>query len=277
MVATLTREEIKEIQALYPAHRNNPFFRYCYFNRKPHFFAIWINPKKSYTHRYFNTMCSFNPAFPPEQALRLLHMIGFNRWKLSRLDIAMDFATPYADCFLLPPPTNLQIRRYSSTIYYGAISSRCTVCQYDKSKQLKEVKGINSSPLTRIEFRFRHKLKPLNEIGIDDFRPMARYYFVADTKKMRGFRCVLRNLTNGRQNWRQLKRNDKQRIAAAVKEHAVNNLLEQFLYHIEGDIDEFMMDGLALPFELEPSENEGIYRADYTPSPAPTSSLAMIN
>lgn len=249
LVATVTSEEIKTIQSLYPASRRNAFFQYCYFERKPHFFAVWINPKKSYVHRYFNAMLCFNPAFPSEDALRILHTIGVNRWKVSRIDIAMDFATPFKECFLLPPPTNLKIRRYFTTIYYGARSSRCIVCQYDKSKQLKEVKNIDSIPLTRIEFRFRPKQKPLNEYRVEDFKQMERFYFISNTKEMRGDRCTLRNLTNGRLDWRKLNRSERENLAAAVKKHAGHSMLELFLYQIGGDIDTFMRDGLALSTE----------------------------
>ncbi|MEK3924013.1 hypothetical protein [Paenibacillus sp. FSL K6-2393] len=144
IVATLTSEEIERIKIRFPSKRRNPYFKHCYFQRKPHFFAVWLLLIKPFVYRYFNAMLSFNPANPPLEAMEIFNMIEPERWKVSRLYIALDFLTAFEDCFLLPPPTNLKISRYETTLYYGAAKSALTVCQYNKQKQLKE---LLSSPL----------------------------------------------------------------------------------------------------------------------------------
>lgn len=189
---------------------------------------------------------SFNPAHPPLEALEIFNMIKPDRWMVSRLDIAFDFLTPYEDCFLLPPPTNLKISRYNTTLYYGAVNSECTVCQYDKSKQLKEVHGIDTVPMTRIEFRFKPKLKPITAFDKEDFKKMKDFWFIPDTSKLTGLRCLLKSFTKGKREWKGLGRKDKQRITAAVKERTIP-MLHLFLQYIEVDIDSFMLDGLTLP------------------------------
>ncbi|MED0671182.1 hypothetical protein P4S95_13330 [Aneurinibacillus aneurinilyticus] len=255
LVTSLTAEEINHIKSLYPAKRKNPYFYYSYYQSKPNFFAVWLLPKKQYVYRHFNAMLSFNPANPPFEALEIFNMIDPERWKVSRLDIAFDFLTPYDDCFLLPPPTNLKISRYDSTLYYGAVNSQCTVCQYDKQKQLKEVKSIDSVPLTRIEFRFKPKLKPITEYGWEDFKKMAGYHFIPDTHEMTGLRCLLKSITSGKREWRGIRRNDRQKITATVKSQTAD-MLTMFLTHIEGGIDSFMLDGLI----MTPNEHELDYK-----------------
>ncbi|WP_174807379.1 hypothetical protein [Paenibacillus alvei] len=246
LVASLTAEEINRIKSLFPAKRHNLYFHYSYFQRKPNFFAVWLMPKKTFVYRYFNAMLSLNPANPPLEALEIFNMIEPERWKISRLDVAFDFPTPYEDCFLLPPPTNLRISRYETTLYYGAAKSACSACQYDKQKQLKEVKGIESIPMTRIEFRLKPKQKPLIEYEKDDFIKMKGFRFVSNTNEFTGLRCLLKSVTNGKRDWRNLKRKDKQAITAAVKKSTVD-MLDLFLEYIEGDIDGFMLEGLNLP------------------------------
>ncbi|MGG1600946.1 hypothetical protein [Paenibacillus naphthalenovorans] len=245
LVAFLTVEEINRIKSLYPSKRKNAYFYYSYFKRKPNFFAVWLQPKNGYVYRYYNAMLSFNPANPPLEALEIFNMIEPDRWMVSRLDVAFDFPTAYEDCFLLPPPTNLKINRYGSTFYYGAVNSECTVCQYDKQKQLKEVYGIDSVPLTRIEFRLKPKLKPITEYGWHDFRRMKEYYFITNTRKMTGLRCLLKSVTCGKREWKKLARKDKQKITAVVKEHTTD-LLTLFLSYIEGDVEGFLLSGLLL-------------------------------
>lgn len=173
-------------------------------------------------------------------------MIEPERWKVSRLDVAFDFPTPYKDCFLSPPPTNLNISRYETTLYYGAAKSALSVCQYDKQKQLKEAKGIDSLPMTRIEFRLKPKQKPLTNYDKEDFIKMKDFHFVSNTKEFTGLRCLLKSVTNGKRDWKELGRKDKQRITAAVKERT-KPMLDLFLEYIEGDIDGFMLDGLTIP------------------------------
>ncbi|RJX39029.1 hypothetical protein D3P09_16125 [Paenibacillus pinisoli] len=254
IVASLTPEEIEHIKKRFPCKRPNPYFKYCYFQRKPHFFAVWLLPMKGYVYRYFNAMLSFNPANPPLEALEIFNMIEPERWKVSRLDIAFDFLTPYEDSFLLPPPTNIKINRFNTTLYYGAVRSACTVCQYNKQKQLKEVHGIESVPLTRIEFRFKPKLKPITQYEKKDFVKMEGYRFVSNTKELTGLRCLLKSITNGKRDWKTLGRKDKQEISAAVKERTVD-MLDLFLEYIEGDIEGFMLDGLS----INPTKNEQLH------------------
>lgn len=255
IVASLSAEEIERIKVLYPSKRRNPYFKYCYYQRKPHFFAVWLLPMKGYVHRYFNAMLSFNPANPPIEALKIFNMIKPERWKVSRLDIAFDFLTPYADCFLLPPPTNIKINRYDTTLYYGAIRSACTVCQYNKQKQLKEVDGIESLPMTRVEFRLKPKLKPITQYEKKDFIKMEGFRFVANTREFKGFRCLLKSLTIGKRDWKKLVRKERGKIAAAVKERT-SDMLELFLEYIEGDIDGFMLDGLTTPLMNNESHHQ---------------------
>ncbi len=246
LVTSLTAEEINRIKSLFPAKRHNPYFHYSYYKRKPNPFTLLIHPKETYVLRYYNTMLSFNPASPSLEALKIFNMIEYERWLVSRLDIACDFPTSYEDCFLLPPPTNLKIIRKKSSLYYGAVNSVCSVCQYNKQKQLKEVHGIHSEPLTRIEFRFKPKLKPITEYGRQDFIKMKDFHFVTDTREYTNLRCILKSLTNGKRKWRELDRKDRQRITKAVKESTVD-MLELFLHCIEGDLDGFMLDGLSCP------------------------------
>jgi len=198
----------------------------------------------------FHTMLSFNPANPSFEALEIFNIIKPERWKVSRLDIAFDFLTPYEDCFLLPPPTNIKINRYNTTLYYGAVKSSCTVCQYNKQDQLKEVHGIDSLPMTRIEFRLKPKLKPITQYEKKDFIKMEGYRFVSNTKELKGSRCLLKSITSGKREWRKLGRKERQEMAAVVKERT-SDMLELFLTHIEGDIDAFMLDGLSSPSTLD--------------------------
>ncbi len=249
LVTSLTAEEINRIKSLFPTKRHNLYFHYSYYQRKPNFFAVWLLPKKPFVYRYFNAMLSFNPANPPLEALEIFNMIEPERWKVSRLDVAFDFPTPYEDCFLLPPPTNLKISRYETTLYYGAAKSALSVCQYDKQKQLKEVKGIESVPMTRIEFRLKPKQKPLTEYEKEDFVKLKGFRFVSNTNEFTGLRCLLKSVTNGKRDWRNLKRKDKQSITAAVKERTVD-MLDLFLEYIEGDIEGFMLDGLSCSSSL---------------------------
>lgn len=253
LVTTFTPDEVIRIKSLYPARqRNNPYFHYSYFQRRPNFFAVWIHPKNSYALRHFNAMLSFNPANPPLEALEIFNMIEPERWKVSRLDIAFDFLTPYDDCFLLPPPTSISISRVDTTFYYGTAISKCSVCQYDKQKQLQQVKNIESLPMTRIEFRLKPKLKPITEYGRQDFIKMAGYRFVPNTHEITGFRCLLKSITNGKREWKKLERKDRQGVTAAVKAQTTD-MLTLFLTHVEGDIDGFMLDGLSIPaFTHEP-------------------------
>lgn len=246
IVASLTAEEIELIKIRYPSKRRNPYFKHCYYQRKPHFFAVWLLPMKGYVYRHFNTMLSFNPANPSIEALEIFNMIEPERWKVSRLDIAFDFTTPYEDCFLLPPPTNIKINRYNTTLYYGAVRSACTVCQYNKQKQLKEVHGIDSLPITRVEFRFKPKLKPITQYEKKDFTKMEGYRFVSNTKELTGLRCLLKSITNGKREWKSLVRKDKQEITAAVKDRTTD-MLNLFLNYNEGDISGFMLNGLTAP------------------------------
>jgi len=193
LVTSLTTEEINRIKSLFPAKRHNLYFHYSFYQRRPNFFAVWLLPKKPFVYRYFNAMLSFNPANPPLEALEIFNMIEPERLKVSRLDIAFDFTTPYEDCFLLPPPTNLKISRYETTLYYGAAKSALSVCQYDKQKQLKEVKGIDSLPMTRIEFRLKPKQKPLTRYDKEDFIKMKGFRFVSNTNEFTGLRCLLKS------------------------------------------------------------------------------------
>lgn len=245
VVASLTIEEIERIKAQYPSKRRNPYFKHSYYQRKTHFFAVWLLPMKGYVYSHFNAMLSFNPANPPIEALEIFNMIAPKHWKVSRLDIACDFPTPYTDCFLLPPLTNIKINRYKTTLYYGAVRLSCTVCQYNKQKQLKEVHGIESIPMTRIEFRFKPKLMPITEYGRQDFINMKDYHFVSDTRKFTRLHCLLKSITKGNREWRKLERKEKVRIAAA-KERTIH-MLDLFLEYIEGDIDGFMLDDLTIP------------------------------
>lgn len=152
----------------------------------------------------------------------------------------------------MPPPTNLKISRYETTLYYGAAKSSLSVCQYDKQKQLKEAKDIDSLPMTRIEFRMRPKQKPLTKYEKKDFIKMKGFRFVSHTNEYTGLRCLLKSVTNGKRDWRK----DKQAITAAVKERTVD-MLDLFLEYIEGDIDGFMLDGLISPFY----SNESSYQS----------------
>lgn len=250
IVASLTAEEIERIKVLYPSKRRNPHFKHCYYQRKPQFFAIWLLPIKGYVYRYFNAMLSFNPANPPIEALEIFNMIEPDRWKVSRLDIAFDFLTPYDDCFLLPPPTNLKINRYNTTLYYGAVRSTCTVCQYNKQKQLKDVYGIDSLPMTRIEFRLKPKLKPITQYEKKDFIKMQGFRFITNTRELKGLRSLLKSITNGSRDWKKLVRKDREEVTTAVKE-STGDMLGLFLDYLEGDIDGFMLDGLTCPILVD--------------------------
>lgn len=255
VVATLTADEIERIKIQYPSKRRNPYFQHCYYQRKPNFFAVWLLPMKGYVYRHFNAMLSFNPANPPIEALEIFNMIEPERWRVSRLDVAFDFITPYEDCFLLPPPTNIKINRYNTTMYYGAVRSACTVCQYNKQKQLKEVHGVDSVPMTRVEFRLKPKLKPITQYEKQDFIKMEGFRFVSNTNEMTGLRCLLKSITNGKREWRTLGRKDKQEITAAVKDRTTD-MLKLFLNYIEGDIDGFMFDGLTAPLIIDESYHQ---------------------
>jgi hypothetical protein len=244
LVTLLTPEEIKRIKSLYPAKKNNPFFYYSYYQFKPNFFAVWIHPKEHYVLRHYNAMLSFNPANHPIEALEIFNMIEPERWKVSRLDIAFDFSRSYEDCFLLPPPTSIKIKRKFTTFYYGAVNSRCSVCQYDKQKQLRQVKQIESLPMTRIEFRLKPKLKPITEYARQDFIKMKGFHFVPSTHDITGFRSLLKSITNGKREWKELVRKDREKVTVAVKAR-VKDMLELFLEYIEGDINTFLLDSLS--------------------------------
>jgi hypothetical protein len=57
---------------------------------------------------------------------------------------------------------------------------------------------------------------------------------------------LLKSVTNGKRDWKSLKRKDKLAITAAVKKRTVD-MLDLFLEYVEGDIDGFMLDGLTCP------------------------------
>jgi len=132
---------------------------------------------------------------------------SIERWAVKLLDIAFDYPLPLHEGFLLPPPTSQRIQRVGTTLYYGAATAKCTVCQYDKAKQLNDVYAMKSvSPITRVEFRFKPKLKPMTEYTFKDFESMSRYHYVPDTKGLTGFRVELKHFTVGKSNWKQLER-----------------------------------------------------------------------
>ncbi|WP_126425166.1 hypothetical protein [Brevibacillus marinus] len=188
LVTALHTNEIQRIINKYP-NRKNSYFHYSYFQKKPSFFAVFIQPRNYYVLRHYNTLFSFNPTNPPVEALDIFKMIPAHRWMVKRLDIAFDFVTPLEETFLLAPPTRLQKKRVGDTQYFGAVNSKMKVCLYNKSKQLKDVYGITSIyPLTRVEFRFTPKLKPLTDYSHLDFKGMKNYYFVPNTRELRGFR-----------------------------------------------------------------------------------------
>lgn len=75
---------------------------------------------------------------------------------------------------------------------------------------------------------------------------MKDFHFVSNTKEFTGLRCLLKSVTNGKRDWKELGRKDKQRITAAVKERT-KPMLDLFLEYIEGDINGFMLYGLTIP------------------------------
>jgi hypothetical protein len=103
--------------------------------------------------------------------------------------------------------------------------------------------------MTRIEFRFKPKLKPITAFDKEDFKKMKDFWFIPDTSKLTGLRCLLKSITKGKREWKGLGRKDKQRITAAVKERTIP-MLDLFLRYIEGDINGFMLDGLTLPARM---------------------------
>ncbi|CAH1213076.1 hypothetical protein PAECIP111893_03626 [Paenibacillus plantiphilus] len=64
---------------------------------------------------------------------------------------------------------------------------------------------------------------------------MEGFRFVSNTNEMRGFRCLLKSITNGKREWKTLGRKDKQEITAAVKVRTTD-MHKLFLNYIEGDL-----------------------------------------
>lgn len=247
LVTHFSKEEVEWLKARFPRRKSNAYFQYSYFQRKPNFFSLLMYPKNTYVWRHYNAMLSFNPSSPSPEALEIFNMISPERWAVKRLDIAFDYPMPLHEGFLLPPPTSQRIQRVDTTLYYGAATAKCTVCQYDKSKQLTDVYGVKSlSPLTRVEFRFKPKLKPITEYTFKEFESMRRYHYVPDTKALTGLRVELKHLTVGKSNWKQLERSSKDRIRVAVLNH-VPDMRTLFMQYIGGDINGFMLSDLEKP------------------------------
>lgn len=244
LVTSFNEQEIQWLKERF-TFKPTLHFHYRIFQRKPNYFSFMMIPRDNpYVWNHYNAVLSFNPSNPPTEALEILHLIPPHRWMVKRLDVAYDYPKPLEDGFMLPPPTSIRIERYKDTLYYGAVNAKCTVCQYDKSKQLKDVYNVASTqPMTRIEFRFKPKLKSIMDYDVTDFEAMSKYRYVPNSSKLRGFRCDLKRLTNGKDNWKKMHRKRKSDIRAAVESH-VPDMLQLFLEHIEGDIIGFMLEDL---------------------------------
>lgn len=249
LVTSFNEQEIQWLKERF-TFKPTLHFHYRIFQRKPNYLSFMMIPKDNpYVWNHYNAILTFNPSNLPSEALEILHLISPCRWMVKRLDVAFDYPTPLEDGFMLPPPTSVKIERYKDTLYYGAVKAKCTVCQYDKSKQLKDVYNVAlTQPMTRIEFRFKPNLKSIMDYDVTDFEAMSKYRrYVPNTSELRGFRCDLKRLTNGKDNWREIKPNRRKSIRAEVEKH-VPDMLHLFLEHIEGDITGFMLENLDFPY-----------------------------
>jgi hypothetical protein len=243
VVTTLNLEEIKLLKSRF-VNRHNCYFHFAFYKRRPQSFVLCIHPINTYVLRYYNTLLIFNPSDPAEEALEILNMISLDRWSIKRLDIAFDFYTKLEDTFFLPPAGNIRKKRVDTTYYFGTPNSRKRVCIYDKSKELRDVHNIYSlRPITRVEIRLGLKLKPITDYSHRDFAFMEKFYFVPDTKEFRGFRCLLKAITQGRKKWADLKRTEKQEIKKRITEH-VSDMYTLFLEYVEGDVQTFLTSSL---------------------------------
>lgn len=176
----------------------------------------------------------------------IFDLISLHRWKIRRIDIALDTNLQYEHVHAVHPPTKATVERYRSSMYLGSHSSPVQLHAYNKQEQMRHQWGIHTDTWTRVELRFRFEpMIQMSKLSIDDFTAAARYQIITNTcmmpEKLRNNVDLLRKgKSGGGKEWSELTRTNQREIRAYGYEHGVN-MLDLISSNLEGSsMDSFI-------------------------------------
>jgi hypothetical protein len=235
LVTLMEKEPIHALLKTGRFQRSDEYFEYVMKNYDP-FYSVSIYPVNFLTCRHYNVMVYFNPSRMSTLPVELARILSFSgRWKMKRVDIALDFPISTQGCFLKPYRNTKMDEYFGDNIYYGAARNKSRVLLYDKKKERLD-KGITipASQLTRLEIRVRADLNKqpfLQELNFDWLRSyFDKYLFLPEYSSIPSQKAItlIQRLKAKECSYSELKKKERLHLCKVVNEHG-QNYFEQYL------------------------------------------------